>query len=94
MISTPGFSSLALEIWSMEVEHPDCQPWDDEDYSSVAAFRDRVCIFTSQSDDKQRLQQFLAPMNGDMKSLVSTTLKQPFIGPILIWTASYGTPIS
>jgi hypothetical protein len=59
----------------MEVEHPDCQPWDDEDCYSMSAFIDRVCIFTSQSDDKQRLQQFLAPMNGDMKSLVSTALK-------------------
>jgi hypothetical protein len=75
MISTPGFDSLVLDMWLMEVEDPACQPWDDDDHcSSIAAFLDR--LFSSvedQSDGKQRLEAFLAPMKGT--SFASTALK-------------------
>jgi hypothetical protein len=73
MISTPGLSSLTLEIWSMEVENPEYHPWDDKDWSSITSFLQNVFIFLSK--EKNRLEDFLAPMNGDMKSLASTALK-------------------
>jgi hypothetical protein len=63
----------------MEVEHPDCQPWNDEIYASMAAFCDQVLIFISRSNDPEtaihKSEQFLAPIDGDMKSLASTVLK-------------------
>jgi hypothetical protein len=73
MISTPGFSSLALEIWAMEVERPEYQSRDDGYCTSMAAFLDRVFILASQ--EKHELEVFLEPMNGDMKYLASTALK-------------------
>lgn len=75
MISTSGFNSLILEIWSMEIEYPEYQPWDDEHSTSIAAFLDTVLIAFSHSEDTHALEQFLSPMIGDMKSLVSTALK-------------------
>jgi hypothetical protein len=75
MITTPGFSSVVLEIWSMEVEHSDYQPWHDEDGSSMSGFLDRMLIFINNQDDKHMLEQFLAPTNADMKFLASTALK-------------------
>ena len=59
----------------MEVEHPDYQLRDNEHWASMAAFLDRVFIVCGEKDEKHRLEQFIAPMNGDMKSLASTALK-------------------
>jgi hypothetical protein len=76
MISTPDFDLLALEMWLMEIEDPECQHWDGDHCSSMAAFLD--LLFSSvkdQSDGKQRLEAFLAPMNGDMTYIASTALK-------------------
>jgi len=76
MISTPDFSSLALEIWSMEAEDVEFQPWNDKPCSSMAAFLDRQFIsLCNQPHDTRSVETFLAPMDGDMKSFACTALK-------------------
>jgi hypothetical protein len=77
MISTPGFSSLVVEIWSMEVDHPDYEPWDDEQYTSMALVLDRVlgALTPSNCTSEIGLEQFLGSRVQDLKSLASTALK-------------------
>jgi len=75
LISTSRFNSFTLRVWPMEVEHLDYQLRDDERWVSMAAFLDQVFIVSGEGDEKHELEQFLAPMNGDMKSPASTALK-------------------